>query len=191
MLQPESFSHAAGLYPAVIELFRAGLADRRHGFHLMTLATRGQDEFPEARTVVLRDFDPVGRLIYFYTDLRSPKARELRADPRATLVLFDRESRCQTRVRATCIIHMNDELSLAAWGKAEPAHRAMYTSPDAPSTVISTQHSPAADSSGYARFCVVACHFNVLEVLLIRDEGHIRARLDWQGAALELTRLVP
>ena len=59
----------------------------------MTLATSG----PDARMVVLRGFDARG--FVFYTNLKSPKARQLEADPRASLVFWWNAQERQVRVR--------------------------------------------------------------------------------------------
>jgi pyridoxamine 5'-phosphate oxidase len=50
---------------------------------LMTLTTVGADGYPDARNVLLSDFD--GRALFFHTDARSRKAAELAADPRVAL----------------------------------------------------------------------------------------------------------
>lgn len=51
----------------------------------MVLATAGADGVPGARTVLLKGLDERG--LAFYTNLRSRKARELRENPRASLLL--------------------------------------------------------------------------------------------------------
>jgi pyridoxamine 5'-phosphate oxidase len=49
----------------------------------MTLATCGDDRQPQARVVLLKDYDERG--FTFYTNYRSDKARELEENPRAVL----------------------------------------------------------------------------------------------------------
>jgi pyridoxamine 5'-phosphate oxidase len=63
----------------------------------MTLATAGADGAPNARTVVLRGFGPEGFL--FYTSYGSAKARELDANPRATLLFHWHRLERQVRLR--------------------------------------------------------------------------------------------
>lgn len=50
------------------------------------LATAGSDGWPTARTVLLKGLDERGAL--FYTNLRSRKAQQLAANPRASLCFF-------------------------------------------------------------------------------------------------------
>jgi pyridoxamine 5'-phosphate oxidase len=63
----------------------------------MTLATVDGDGSPDARMVLLKGFGPDG--FRFFTNLGSAKARQLRAVPRAALVLYWRELDRQVRIR--------------------------------------------------------------------------------------------
>lgn len=65
--------------------------------HAMTLATVDQEGAPDARMVLLKAFGPEG--FHFFTNLSSAKARQLKAVPRAALVLYWRELDRQVRVR--------------------------------------------------------------------------------------------
>lgn len=51
----------------------------------MTLATIGLDGYPSSRTVLLSAFD--GQRLHFHTDIRSRKAAELAAVPRASVTI--------------------------------------------------------------------------------------------------------
>jgi pyridoxamine 5'-phosphate oxidase len=50
---------------------------------LMTLSTVDAEGYPDSRNVLLSEFD--GEALYFHTDARSRKARELTANPRVAL----------------------------------------------------------------------------------------------------------
>lgn len=73
--------------------FRTWMEEARAGGveepEAMTLATAGEDGRPSARTVLLRGLDEHG--LRFYTNYGSRKARELEANPHATLVFLWRE----------------------------------------------------------------------------------------------------
>lgn len=64
--------------------------------HALTLLTRGEDGAPEGRTLILKDVDEHG--YHVATSRRSPKGRQLAADPRAAMVLFWRETGRQVRL---------------------------------------------------------------------------------------------
>lgn len=63
----------------------------------MTLATAGADGAPDARQVLLKGFDNHG--FVFYTNLTSPKAGQLRENPRAALCFYWMPLEKQVRAR--------------------------------------------------------------------------------------------
>ncbi len=63
----------------------------------MTLATAGADGAPDARQVLLKGFDDQG--FVFYTNLTSPKAGQLRENPRAALCFYWMPLEKQVRAR--------------------------------------------------------------------------------------------
>ena len=63
----------------------------------MTLATVDADGLPDARMVLLKGFDERG--FVFYTNLDSPKARELDRTPKAALVFHWKSLNRQVRLR--------------------------------------------------------------------------------------------
>ncbi len=63
----------------------------------MCLATVDADGMPDARMVLLKDFDDQG--FVFYTNTQSAKGRELTTDPKAALVFHWKSIRRQVRVR--------------------------------------------------------------------------------------------
>src|SRR5687768_12347679 len=65
----------------------------------MTLATAGPDGQPSARLVLLKAVDDRG--FVFYTNLRSRKARDLAANPRAALTFHWQPLEAQVRVEGT------------------------------------------------------------------------------------------
>lgn len=78
----------------------------------MTVATASLAAAPSARTVSLRGLDDRG--FAFYTNYRSPKARDLDENPRAALVFHWREVERQVRA-AGSVARLSREESLAYW----------------------------------------------------------------------------
>jgi pyridoxamine 5'-phosphate oxidase len=70
-----------------------------HDANAMTLATASADGTPDGRIVLLKDVGPDG--FTFFTNYESAKARELAANPRATLVFFWAALERQVRVSGT------------------------------------------------------------------------------------------
>jgi pyridoxamine 5'-phosphate oxidase len=78
----------------------------------MTVATASLAGAPSARTVSLRGLDDRG--FAFYTNYRSPKARELDENPRAALVFHWREVERQVRA-AGSVARLSRDESVAYW----------------------------------------------------------------------------
>ena len=104
------------LHPDPIEQFRVwfdeAVAQGVREPDAMTVATAGRSGTPSARTVSLRGLDERG--FAFYTNYRSPKARDLDDNPRAAVVFHWREVERQVRAVGT-VARLSREESLAYW----------------------------------------------------------------------------
>src|SRR5690242_7632194 len=63
----------------------------------MTLATADESGLPDARMVLMKDFDARG--LVFYTNTQSDKGRQLAANPQAALLFHWKSLRRQVRIR--------------------------------------------------------------------------------------------
>jgi pyridoxamine 5'-phosphate oxidase len=106
------------LHPDPIVQFRAWLDEAVEAGvrepDAMTVATASLSGVPSARTVSLRGLDDRG--LAFYTNYRSPKARDLEENPRAALVFHWREVERQVRA-AGRVTRLSREESEAYWRK--------------------------------------------------------------------------
>ncbi len=104
------------LHPDPIMQFRAWLDDAiAAGVRepdAMTLATSSAAGKPSARTVSLRGLDERG--FAFYTNYRSPKARDVGENPQAAVVFHWREVERQVRA-VGAVSRLSQEESLAYW----------------------------------------------------------------------------
>jgi pyridoxamine 5'-phosphate oxidase len=160
----------------------AATASARHGLHLPTLATIGIDGTAEARTVVLRHVDAAAREIRLHSDIRSPKVAAMRRDPRVALHWYDPALRVQVRMPVVATIHHGDAVAAAAWAASAAMSRACYAAAHGPGTPIAAfaEASPApadGDDAGLRHFAVVACRFEIVELLCLHAGGHQRVRL--------------
>ncbi|WP_237213153.1 pyridoxamine 5'-phosphate oxidase family protein [Falsiroseomonas oryziterrae] len=173
-------------------LLARGVADRRSAFHTPTLATVGADGAPEARTLVLRGFDPATRLIRLHSDARSGKVASLAREPRAQLHLYDAKAKLQLRLSGRTAVHASDEVADAAWRGSRDFSRMCYAVEPAPGTPIEVPPAAPRDAEGgRANFVAILLRFETLEALELAAEGHRRARFDWRGGALQASWLVP
>jgi general stress protein 26 len=175
---------------------QAAVASARHPLHLVTLATVTADGAAESRTVVVRRFDATAREVWFHTDARSPKAADIRRDPRVCLHWYDAGLRLQVRIAARATLHHLDDVAHRAWAAAMPMSRACYMAPVPPGTVIAgfapAPASPApADDTGLAHFAAVCCRFDAVEILSLHAAGHQRVRLRLNATPLAWSVLAP
>ncbi len=77
--------------------FNAAQKGRYPEPNAMALATVSPDGNPHCRMVLLKDFSPDGFI--FYTNYRSGKGRDLEQNPRAALMFWWDEHRCQVRIQ--------------------------------------------------------------------------------------------
>jgi len=193
------------------ELFGAA-ATNRHPFHLLSLATTDETGAPEIRTVVLRRFLGFEREVWFNTDFRSPKVRQLQRDARVALLWYDSQSRVQIRIPAKATLHHLDEKAKQAWDKSLPMSRACYCNLEGPGEIlecgpgeanagtpsvttvesrIPVRTEESKDEPGWCNFVTVCCQFDQLDLLLLKSAGHQRARFHFDTNPIRWDRLAP
>lgn len=170
-----------------------GVADRRSAFRNPTLATVGPNGRPQVRTVVLRGFDPAGRLLTVHSDIRAAKVTALRANPDVALHVWDDGAQVQIRIDGAAAVSANDELARAEWARLHEGSRAAYRSQTVPATPV---EDPADipridDVAAFAQFAVLQIRFDRLEWLHLAREGQRRAAFSWHDDALEQRWLAP
>jgi pyridoxamine 5'-phosphate oxidase len=161
------------------ELVRA-VVDRHHEWRTPVLASVDAEGAPQARTVVLRRADASTRVLEVFTDRRTPKVAQLRAEPKAVLVFWSNRLHWKLRVQARAEVLVDGPDVARAWGRlSQGASAADYLAPRAPGTPLSVEPGEASDGHHLAvlRFDVVS-----LDWLALRREGHRRARIDAAGA---------
>jgi pyridoxamine 5'-phosphate oxidase len=161
------------------------VVDRKHELHHLGVITRGLN-FPEARTVVLRSIDWEQNSLFFQTDVRSAKFRELKFDSKISLLGYSRRRKYQIRFRGTAFLHHRDAVAVASWRKLGVSSRRTYLAqnPGAPmaqagSGIPAEFQSPdlalEATEPGFKNFVSVRVAIEEMDWLLLSPEGHRRA----------------
>lgn len=94
-----SISAPANPYELFAEWFRAAGQTEPEYPDAFTLATVREDGFPDARVVLLKEWDERG--FVFYTNFESAKGRALRANPLAAMCIHWKTQQKQIRVRGS------------------------------------------------------------------------------------------
>lgn len=191
---------------------RAGVANRRHGFHTPSVASIGGSVSGDtttkmmathARVVVLREADEEQHTLIFHTDIRSPKVEEIKAHAQVALVFYDAETRVQVLASGDAHIHFADDFARRRWNETNVWSRRAYLSQVAPGTKISTpssclpeeiqQRKPTLIESeqGWQNFAVVVVDVKRFEWLWLTSKGNLRAGFAWNGAGFEASWLAP
>lgn len=174
-MNTESHATEAELVHRIWTELQRATVDRHHEWRTPVLASIGLDGLPQARTVVLRAADAKVSQLVFFTDNRSPKAQELRAAPRATLVFWSKRMSWQLRVRVCTEVHADGPLVESAWERvSRSAAAGDYLATGAPGSALSTM--AAADTPTH-HLAVVRSRIEDIDWLELAREGHRRARL--------------
>jgi pyridoxamine 5'-phosphate oxidase len=168
--------------PALAALVRDELAQavssRGHPWRTATLATVTPDGLPDARTVVLREWDAQSDELLFFTDARSPKVRHLQHQPQAALVLWHPGLGWQLRMTVRTEVVLDGLAVTSRWARLKMSPAAQdYLSPLAPGEDLQGA-SPAGASRPH--FAVVHARVLTMDWLSLSqspNEGHRRARL--------------
>ena len=172
-----------GLWDAAWEILEEGAREARSPARLVTLATIGAHG-PEARTLALREADRAEARIDLHTDAGTFKVAELRADPRASLLVWHPGRQIQLRLRCLGRVLTDGPKVDASWNVVPSQQRWNYGAEPPPGRPI-----PAPDA--YARredkagFAIIELSLHVMDLVDL-SEPHARARFardgDFDGA---------
>ncbi len=165
--------------PALAARVRDELAQavstRGHPWRTATLATVSPEGLPDARTVVLREWDAQQDSLVFFTDARSPKVQHLQHQPQAVLVLWHPALGWQLRMTVRTEVTFEGLAVTSRWARLKMSPAAQdYLSPLAPGESLQGL-SPAGASRPH--FAVVHARVVAMDWLSLNPEGHRRARL--------------
>ena len=164
------------------ELQRAPL-DKHHDWRTPVLATVDAQGRPQARTVVLRQADRAAQTLVFFTDARSPKCAELRAQPGAALLFWSPRLSWQLRAGVQArVITQGPEVD-AAWARVRSSPAAGdYLSARPPGDVLGDPPGDASGDDGSVapgthHLAVVQLTVQTLDWLELARTGHRRAQI--------------
>ncbi|ANM32111.1 hypothetical protein ABI59_05980 [Acidobacteria bacterium Mor1] len=162
------------------------MLERGSAYRWPALATAG----PAARVVVLRELRRAPLRLSVYTDVRTAKVEQLRTDPRAELLFFDRDSLRQLRVAGRVTVHHGDDVARQAWGDRSHLQEdyARLFPPGSPSDA---DGAGALSGDGFDNFAVLRLDAESLDWLQLSREGHRRARFHAAEAGWDGSWVVP
>ena len=143
----------------------------------------GQDNWPDARTVILRKVDVATKELVFYTDSRSPKVTQLCANPNAMLVFCSKRLNWQLRIKVTITVKTDGELVKNTWDKVKQSPSAVdYLSLQAPGEILVNSHNlPDQAHQTKAHFALLIAQVIKIDWLALNRNGHQRANINADG----------
>lgn len=151
---------------------------RDHAFRLLALAS-ADGEAADVRTVVLREVEADAQTLVFYTDARSAKVAQLRAQPRATMMGWSHRLGWQLRLRVTARVETDGLGVSSRWARLKSTPAAFdYLSPLPPGAPVERYEVERASRD---HFAVVHAQVERLDWLELHADGHRRAVFDAHG----------
>ena len=204
MYENDFYDNLPGALERSWHLLEEAIGDPNSPVRTPVLISVSADGLAQGRTVVLRTFNRQQRQVTIYTDVRSAKVTQLRAQPACTLVAYQPDPMMQLRLSTNAIVNHNNEITHEAWAVMPGPNRCNYlTDPDPGSIsvqatdgrpVINAESVPTNDENeiAYNHFSVIVFTIKELEWLYLPRRGHRRAQFIWDGAnSLQSDWLIP
>ncbi|MHC5002963.1 MAG: pyridoxamine 5'-phosphate oxidase family protein, partial [Planctomycetota bacterium] len=194
MSDTEMVDHGQMAREAWRRLSRAA-SDPTHPMRLFTVASLARDGEPDARILVLRGASRDLRCLWFHTDRRSAKVRQLLGDGRICGVSYDPRDGVQLRVRGNARIRSDDEVAERHWQQTEMAARFAYAVNPGPGEPLvhpdprmrehrASLTAVADHDAGRDNFAVIEMAIGSIEWLQIGELGDRRAIMHEQDGFL-------
>jgi len=169
-------------------LNRAG-NDPKSGFRYIILSTVSGG-FPNSRFVVLRKFVTKNQDLMIYTDIRSNKISEIKLNPFVSVLAYDKQKKCQIKLKGEIDIHHKDQLAHQHWEVLTAGHDSYNTEvkPGAKVDSLEEAHKMKSELDD-ENFVVLVLKVSQAEILQLNGQGHIRALFDFEKD--EASYLVP
>ena len=147
-----------------------------HPLRFPTLCTCHESR-SRGRTVVLRQVLRSHRSLRCYTDARSIKITELRANPVTEWVFHDCTERIQIRARGQTVIHHGNQVARNAWDQTPAQNKVNYTLAASPGTRIDCPDAnpPVSTYADGRHFSIIEATIDRLDWLQLDNPWHRRA----------------
>ena len=173
-----------------------GASNRKSGMHQVVIGTAPGD-LPILRTVILRRVDIQMKKLYFHTDIRSAKVKEIMAIGLLSWLAYDQSLATQIRLSGKTILHYKNELCKEHWDKTAHHSRRAYMLPDGPGLEINDPENTMNDKletfnytleeseTGYEHFAVVETNVDWMEWYFTHHKGNRKAVFQYDSGELK------
>ena len=177
--------------------------NRHHGFHTPIFSNLTLKGEINSRTVVLRKYDSKNNILYFHTDFRSNKIKEINKNPITFFIFYDFEDKTQLRIQAYSTIQYKNLVSEKAWEETLLSSRKCYLAKKAPGSLSSFPSdsiplnlkgkTPNKEESekGYLNFAVIENKIKNIEWLYLSSSGHRKLFIILENKKIRYQWIIP
>jgi len=188
-LKKYSIHQTKEIYNRELEYLEDGILNSKNPYHFFSLSTLNID-YPESRTIVLRDIKKKPLKILFNADFRSPKVKQLIKNPNCTALFYDNNRKMQLRFKCQSTINHKNKLAKKIWGNTPLQSRKCYMGDYSPSELTNCWEPNIPDKYfkkdpervdselGYKNFTAIELFIMVTDILELHHDGHIRFRVE-------------
>tara|TARA_S200000501_G_scaffold334691_1_gene338882 strand:- start:350 stop:952 length:603 start_codon:yes stop_codon:yes gene_type:complete len=178
-------SDLEGIYKREKKYLFKAVKDGKSPYHIFTLSTINND-YAESRMVVLRKVNTNPFKLFFNSDIRSPKANQLKNNKYCNVLFYDSIRRIQMRFKCFITINYKNNISQELWNQTALQSRKCYMGPYSPSSKLNKWHpnvpiecierdpSKEESQSGYKNFMNIELNIIKADILELHYNGHIR-----------------
>ena len=200
--KPDYYNNLDKVNQKIWEMLNSGLKNRDAPFHIPVFICGNKEKF-DGRIIVLRGVDDKEKKLWFHSDIRSNKVKDLKVNPKATLLFYDKKEKIQLRISGICKINYQNSFTEASWEKTVHMSRQCYLGDKAPGLdftsptsgltpdVDNLKYSKEESEVGYKNFCVIETYIKSIEWLYLAAKGHRRAYFFLNKKQLEKKWLIP
>jgi pyridoxamine 5'-phosphate oxidase len=200
--EKENISTLDGVLDSSWKLLHEGVRNFRNPFHHSMLTTI-DDNKPQVRTVILREFSEKDRTLICHCDARGSKVLQIRDNPNVSWLFYDPKKWLQMRLSGTASVHTDDNTAESQWEKVRLPHRINYCAEIPPGSPTGKPTSGLSDflqvkapklfdsSVGRKNFAAIVCQFDEMDWLLLKLTGHIRAIFHWKDNRMDASWVIP
>jgi len=200
--KPDYYNNLNKVYSKIWDLLILGLKNRNAPFHIPVFIC-GNKEKIDGRIVVLRGVNEKEKKIWFHSDIRSNKVKNLKSNSNATLLFYDKVEKVQLRIGVNTKINYQNGITEKSWKKTALMSRQCYLGEKAPGSnslepssgltesIDNLKYSLEESEVGYKNFCVIETFIKSIEWLYLAAKGHRRAYFTFKNNSVEKKWLIP
>ncbi len=143
---------------------------------------RDEQNKPNTRNVVLRDFSIENLTIRFHTDKRSSKIKDIKNNKAICLIGYDKKAKLQIRIDADAYTIEDEKILMDIWKKMYPMSRECYRVSKSPGDKIESldeikfNEDDESNLIGFSNFTAIQCDIKSIEILYLNHKANIRAK---------------